>query len=83
MSRDFDIFMSKHLAGQWQLNSYPATSIICLFSLLPQPETANPASPVMQKSRKPVLPFRIPTLLLYFLLYSLTQHSRISAMYMV
>ena len=22
MSRDFDIFMSKHLAGQWQLNSY-------------------------------------------------------------
>ena len=22
MSRDFDIFMSKHLAGQWLLNSY-------------------------------------------------------------
>ena len=22
MSRDFDIFMAKHLAGQWQLNSY-------------------------------------------------------------
>ena len=22
MSRDFDMFMSKHLAGQWLLNSY-------------------------------------------------------------
>ena len=22
MSRDFDLFMSKHLAGQWLLNSY-------------------------------------------------------------
>ena len=22
MSRNFDIFMSKHLAGQWLLNSY-------------------------------------------------------------
>ena len=25
MSRDFDIFMSKHLAGQWLLNSYEKT----------------------------------------------------------
>ena len=25
MSRDFDIFMSKHLAGQWLLNSYEIT----------------------------------------------------------
>ena len=25
MARDFDIFMSKHLAGQWLLNSYEKT----------------------------------------------------------
>ena len=30
MSRDFDIFMSKHLAGQWLLNSYSVVTIRCV-----------------------------------------------------
>ena len=29
MSRDFDIFMSKHLAGQWLLNSYNFFTLKC------------------------------------------------------
>ena len=33
MSRNFDIFMSKHLAGQWLLNSY----ILSLFPFYTDP----------------------------------------------
>ena len=31
MSRDFDIFMSKHLAGQWLLNSYVLFTVVFHF----------------------------------------------------
>ena len=31
MSRDFDIFMSKHLAGQWLLNSYVLFPVVFRF----------------------------------------------------
>ena len=35
MSRDFGVFMPKHLAGQWVLNSYCYFTFIFSFAVLP------------------------------------------------
>ncbi len=43
-SRDFDIFMSKHLAGQWLLNSYFILFFTVVRSFTTSPAMINPAT---------------------------------------
>ena len=57
MSRDFDIFMSKHLAGQWLLNSY-------LFSYYPIPyNTTLHLLPPLANTQQPPLASLLQTTL--------------------